>query len=64
MPGIERLGVEELLGQAESDLELGIRSVLLFGLAADGTKDPEGRHAADPKGAAPEAVAARVKAAQ
>ena len=46
MPGIERQGRRELLKQLEADLELGIRSVLLFGLAEDGSKGPEGRAAA------------------
>jgi porphobilinogen synthase len=32
MPGIERLGVKTLLEQVSNDLELGIRSVLLFGV--------------------------------
>ena len=32
MPGIDRMGVEPLLHRVEEDLELGIRSVLLFGI--------------------------------
>lgn len=56
MPGIERLGWQELERQVGDDLELGIRSVLLFGLAAEGHKDPEGRAAAETGGAAQEAV--------
>jgi porphobilinogen synthase len=56
MPGIDRLSVTELVRQAEKDRELGIRSVLLFGLPVEGAKDPEGRHAADPQSAVPRAV--------
>jgi len=62
MPGIDRMGVTELTKRVEKDRELGIRSVLLFGLAPDGVKDPEGRHAADPESAVPRAVRALKKA--
>ena len=62
MPGIERQGRKELLAQLEADLKLGIRSVLLFGLAEDGSKGAEGRGAASDSGAIP--LAAReIKAA-
>jgi porphobilinogen synthase len=56
MPGIHRHGREDLLRRVERDRELGIASVLLFGLASEGAKDPEGRHASDPSGAVPTAV--------
>jgi porphobilinogen synthase len=56
MPGIDRLGYEDLVNQVEQDLELGIRQVLLFGLAGQGSKDAHGTSAADPEGAAPVAV--------
>ncbi len=49
MPGIARLGQQELLRQVEADLELGLRSVLLFGLPAEVEKDPAGKYAADPQ---------------
>ena len=58
MPGIARLGREDLLRQAGADLERGLRSVLLFGLAAQGEKTPGGEHAADDTGAVQRAVAA------
>ncbi len=58
MPGIERQGRDELLGQLEADLELGIRSVLLFGLASDGGKDPRGDSAAADSSAVPAAARA------
>ncbi len=56
MPGISRYGRTDLLHRIEKDLELGIRSVLLFGLAAKDEKDPVGAHAADPDGAVPFAL--------
>ncbi len=56
MPGISLMGVERLLPQVESDLALGIRSVLLFGQPAPGTKGPDGRAAADNTGAVQRAV--------
>ena len=62
MPGISLMGVETLLGQVESDLGLGIRSVLLFGHPVKGTKSPGGEAAADPEGAVQQAVR-RLKAA-
>ena len=62
MPGISLMGVETLLGQVESDLALGIRSVLLFGHPVKGTKSPGGEAAADREGAVQQAVS-RLKAA-
>ena len=62
MPGISLMGVENLLGQVESDLALGIRSVLLFGHPVRGTKSPGGEAAADAQGAVQRAVS-RLKAA-
>ena len=61
MPGISLMGVETLLGQVESDLALGIRSVLLFGHPVKGTKSPGGEAAADGEGAVQRAVS-RLKA--
>lgn len=56
MPGIERLGRFDLLAQVESDRELGIRAVLLFGVVADDAKDDVGSAATDPGGPVPLAV--------
>lgn len=58
MPGIERLGREELLATVAADLELGLRSVLLFGLAGDGEKTARGERSAADDGAVQRAVAA------
>ncbi len=56
LPGISRMGIEPLLRRVEADLELGIRSVLLFGVTDH--KDPEGRTGEDANGPAQRAVAA------
>ncbi len=56
MPGIERLGSETLVPQVEQDLRLGIRSVMLFGLAAPEHKDAVGSAASDSSGSQAEAV--------
>jgi porphobilinogen synthase len=54
MPGIERVGIAKLVEQVGADLELGIRSVLLFGLAD--LKDERASSATDPNGLIPRAV--------
>ncbi len=54
MPGIERTGVEPLLRRVEDDLELGISSVLLFGIPAH--KDARGSAGEDQEGPAHQAA--------
>lgn len=56
MPGIELQGIETLKATVESDLRLGIRSVLLFGHPESGTKSPTGDAAAAANGAVQRAV--------
>lgn len=56
LPGIARMGVEPLLRRVEADLELGLRSVLLFGVTD--RKDPAGRTGADAGGPVQRAVRA------
>jgi porphobilinogen synthase len=58
MPGIAQVGIETLLGQVGSDLELGIRAVLLFGHPEAGGKTPDGSAAASANGAVQRAVGA------
>lgn len=58
MPGIAQVGIENLLAQVGSDLELGIRSVLLFGHPETGGKTPDGTAAAAANGAVQQAVEA------
>jgi len=58
MPGIDLQGIETLRAQVESDLALGIRSVLLFGHPEAGTKTPDGEAAAAANGAVQRAVKA------
>ncbi|MCB9869072.1 MAG: porphobilinogen synthase [Planctomycetes bacterium] len=60
MPGIARMGCEPLLQRVEADLELGIRSVLLFGVGAP--KDATGSAGSDPQSPAHRAIT-RLKAA-
>jgi porphobilinogen synthase len=62
MPGIARLGVDDLVRTVEADRKLGIRSVLLFGTPPEGAKDAEGKSAHDRNGAVPRAVRALRKA--
>jgi porphobilinogen synthase len=45
MPGIDHQSVDRVLATVASDLELGIRSVLLFGVPDDSEKAPDGRAA-------------------
>jgi porphobilinogen synthase len=54
MPGIARMGINKLVERVGADFELGIRSVLLFGLAEH--KDALASSATDPKGLIPRAV--------
>ena len=61
MPGITQLGVENLLRAVESDLSLGIKSILLFGHPEDGGKTPDGAAAAAANGAVQQAVRALKK---
>ena len=58
MPGLARLGIDDLVRTVAADHELGIRTVLLFGSPAAGSKDPEGACARDPEGTVPRAVRA------
>ena len=55
MPGIARMGVTKLVERVGADLELGISSVLLFGLADH--KDARATSATDPSGLIPRAIA-------
>ncbi len=57
MPGIERQTIERLLRQIESDLALGLRRALLFGVP-EGPKDPAGRAAYEGRPLVAEAVRA------
>ena len=46
MPGVAELGIEDLIGRVAADLDLGIRSVLLFGHPDhEGHKTPDGKAA-------------------
>ncbi len=60
MPGVERLGLRALVERVGADLELGLRTVLLFGLFE--RKDAQASAAIEPDGVVPRAVR-RLKAA-
>jgi len=62
LPGVRRLGQSELLRRVEEDLEHGLASVLLFGLAPEGAKDAAGTHSAEQAAAVPAAVRALKRA--
>ena len=49
MPGISHQSVDRLLDTVAADFDLGIRSILLFGVPEDSEKSPDGR-AASAKG--------------
>jgi len=59
MPGIRREGLEHLLRTVESDLELGVSSVLLFGVPTD----DEAKHGDGRSAYADDAIVPRVVAA-
>jgi len=61
MPGIEHQSVDRLLATVERDLELGIRSTLLFGVPEERAKAPDGRAAWAEDAVVPRAVAALKK---
>ena len=42
MPGIAHQSVDRLLETVSADLDLGVRSVLLFGVPEEGEKAPDG----------------------
>jgi len=57
MPGVERLGLNELLGEAEALAALGIPAVALFPVIEQAKKSPDAREAYNPDGLVPRAVA-------
>ncbi len=58
MPGIARLGIDDLVRSVVSDRELGIRTVLLFGSPEAADKDARGTAAHDADGPIPRAARA------
>jgi porphobilinogen synthase len=56
LPGVSRFSVDRLLPRLERALELGIRSVVLFGVVPPDWKDPRGSHADDADGPVPKAL--------
>ncbi len=62
MPGIERLGLDLLVAEAERLAKLGIPAVALFPVPDPGTKSEDGREAWNPDGLAQRAVRALKRA--
>lgn len=60
MPGIDRVSIDELMQDVKRDIDLGLSTVLLFGVPS--TKDPQGTCAADEHGIVPTAVRALKRA--
>jgi porphobilinogen synthase len=58
MPGIARMGIVSLVDRVGRDLELGITTVLLFGVHGDDQKDAQATEAVNPEGLIPQAVRA------
>ncbi|HEX2065802.1 MAG TPA: porphobilinogen synthase [Candidatus Thermoplasmatota archaeon] len=54
LPGIDRVGPDRLVEDVGAGMDLGLRTVLLFGVPDQ--KDPHGKGAADPRGPVPQAV--------
>jgi porphobilinogen synthase len=62
MPGVERLSIDELLGEAEAIARLGVPAIALFPVTPPDAKSEDGRAAWDPEGLAQRAVRALKKA--
>ena len=56
MPGVRRHSVDDLLRQLEMALDLGVRSVLLFGVVPEAAKSYAGEAAHDAEGPVPRAL--------
>jgi porphobilinogen synthase len=62
MPGIERLGIDRLVAEAERLLRLGIPAIALFPVPDPASKSLDGREAWNPEGLAQRAVRALKRA--
>ncbi|HEY4099756.1 MAG TPA: porphobilinogen synthase [Gemmatimonadales bacterium] len=58
MPGLSRLGTDDLVRAVAGDRALGIATVLLFGSPPEGSKDATGSCSCNPDGAVPRAIRA------
>jgi len=61
MPGVFHVSTDNLVKEVEHDLELGLKSHLLFGVPEDGHKDTHGSDALNEHGAVAEALRALKK---
>jgi porphobilinogen synthase len=58
MPGVERLSVDRLYGQAEKCLSLGVPALALFPVIDSSLKTPDGKEAYNAKGLVPRTIKA------
>ena len=58
MPGVAHVSVDKLVEEVAADLELGLKSHLLFGMPEESEKDPRGDCALDENGTVPAALRA------
>ena len=58
LPGVARVGVNQLLSELERAAKAGIRAVMLFGVLQEDRKDASGSSAEDPNGPVPTALRA------
>lgn len=56
LPGVSRYSVDRLMPELERLLDLGVKSVLLFGVPHEESKDAVGRGAGDANGPVPQAL--------
>ena len=58
MPGVERMSIDRLLGQAEQCVKLGIPAIALFPVVDNALRTADAREAFNPDGLAPRAIRA------
>lgn len=58
MPGVERVTIDRLLGQAERCVELGVPAIALFPVVDNKLRTADAREAWNPEGLAPKAIRA------
>jgi porphobilinogen synthase len=61
MPGVHRVSIDRLLGEARRCIELGVPAIALFPVIESKLKSADAREAFNPKGLVPRAVAALKK---
>jgi porphobilinogen synthase len=62
MPGVQRMSIDRLLGQAERCVQLHVPAIALFPVIEPRLKSADGREACNPEGLVPRAIAALKRA--